>query len=163
MSQTSPRHASSCRAISGCGSRGFTLAEVLVALAVLAIGMSAALTAAGQVGRIAGDLKQRTVAHWVAQNEITRMRLQTEPASNGRQQGDVAMGGADWHWEMNLIDTPVGGLKRLSIEVSLADRPDAIIISEVGFIGRVRPGFAESPWEVGNQDQDGGESEGEGG
>jgi general secretion pathway protein I len=147
---------------------GFTLAEVLVALAVLAIGMSAALTAGGQVGRIAGDLRERTVAHWVAQNEITRLRLQRDAPTSGQQEGEVTMAGIDWHWELNIIDTPVGGLKRLTIAVSMDDRREDIIVTETGFVGRARPGYAVSPWEAGAQvddadDDDESDEQGEGG
>lgn len=128
--------------------RGFTLAEVLVALAVLAIGLSAALAAAGQVGRIAADLRMRTLAHWVAQAEITELRLQSSPPATGRQQGQVTMGGIDWRWELQVTDTGVGGLRRLVVEVSTEARPDAVIISETGYAGSARPGSPFSPWEL---------------
>ncbi len=141
---------------------GFTLAEVLVAVAVLAIGMSAALAAAGQVGRIAADLRVRTLAHWVAQNEISRQRLLPQAPATGRQQGEVQMGHATWHWELTITDTPVGGLRRMTIAISLADRPDRVILTETGFVGQARPGSPISPWEVasGGDDDTGGGADG---
>src|SRR5256885_498304 len=51
-------------------SRGFTLIEILVALAIIAVALAAGLRALSQSIDSAGALKQRTLALWVAQNRI---------------------------------------------------------------------------------------------
>lgn len=54
---------------------GFTLLELMLALAVLAIVAVAVLgRGADTVAQLHG-LEQRTLAHWVAENELARLRL----------------------------------------------------------------------------------------
>ncbi len=58
--------------------RGFTLLEVMVALAVVALGLSAAFTAMGQSSRSAEQLRVRTLAQWAAADALTALRLANE-------------------------------------------------------------------------------------
>ncbi|MNC92357.1 putative type II secretion system protein I precursor [compost metagenome] len=60
---------------SRCGRQaGFTLIEVLVALAIVSIALLAALRAAGQGTTHAGDLRARLLAGWVAENRLAEHR-----------------------------------------------------------------------------------------
>jgi general secretion pathway protein I len=54
--------------------RGFTLLEVMIALAIIAITLGALISTSGSQASSAGYLKQKTLAHWVALNEITRLQ-----------------------------------------------------------------------------------------
>jgi general secretion pathway protein I len=58
--------------------RGFTLIEVLVALAIVAVTLSAGLQAAGSVTNNAQRLADVTVAQWCAENELSALRLQRQ-------------------------------------------------------------------------------------
>ena len=59
-------------------SNGFTLVEVLVALAVLAIALPALLfTIAGQISSL-DYMREKSLAHWVAMNKMTELRLQND-------------------------------------------------------------------------------------
>jgi len=49
---------------------GFTLIEVLIALAILAIALTAAVRAASVATDSANETKLRTLATWIAQNRI---------------------------------------------------------------------------------------------
>ena len=59
---------------------GFTLVEVLVALAVLAVGLMAALTAIGQLTANEAYLRDRTLATWVAHNRLVEEQLSVADA-----------------------------------------------------------------------------------
>ena len=56
-------------------SRGFTLVEVLVALAIVSIALMAALRAAGQATSASGELRLRLFAGWVAENMASDLDL----------------------------------------------------------------------------------------
>ena len=55
--------------------RGFSLIEVLVALAVVAIALVALLAAAGRMARDADHRRELTLADWVAANVLVETRL----------------------------------------------------------------------------------------
>ena len=67
--------------------KGFTLLEVLVALTIVALALGALISTSGSHASSAGYLKQKTIAHWVAMNEITR--LQVEKAWPGKGVEDI--------------------------------------------------------------------------
>ena len=54
--------------------RGFTLLEMLIAIAIIGVIGSAVSTAIGGVANQTRGLEQRTVASWIASNHLTRMR-----------------------------------------------------------------------------------------
>ena len=63
--------------------RGFTLLEVLVALAVVAIALGAGIKAAGSNIDNAAYLRDRTLAHWVAMNKLAEMETMKKFPSPG--------------------------------------------------------------------------------
>lgn len=56
--------------------RGFTLLEVLIALVVVAVTLSAATAAIGGAARRQRGLEERTFATWAAHNALARLRLE---------------------------------------------------------------------------------------
>jgi prepilin-type N-terminal cleavage/methylation domain-containing protein len=59
------------------GARGFTLVEVLVALMIVAIGLSALMVAVSGAARTSGYLRDKTLAQWIALNRLSEVRLNT--------------------------------------------------------------------------------------
>jgi len=55
--------------------RGFTLIEVLVALAIVAVTLAAGLRAAGAVTNNAQRVAEVTAAQWCAENQLVELRL----------------------------------------------------------------------------------------
>ncbi|MGH8283553.1 MAG: type II secretion system minor pseudopilin GspI [Gammaproteobacteria bacterium] len=119
--------------------RGFTLIEVLIALAVLAIGMIAVISTAGTSTRQAAELRDDSFAHWVAMNELTTLRLAAAWPDVGVQKGDAEMAGQKWHWQATVAKTSDPDLLRVDIDVSSALTPDAVASGLTGFIGRPSP------------------------
>jgi general secretion pathway protein I len=96
---------------------GFTLLEVMVALAVLAIALGAIIKAAGTSSGDIGYLRDRTLASWVALNQINRLRLARKWPDEGNHKGTVEMAGREWQWELQVNNTPNKDLRRLDIAV----------------------------------------------
>ncbi|MGB9430219.1 MAG: type II secretion system minor pseudopilin GspI [Gammaproteobacteria bacterium] len=119
--------------------RGFTLIEVLIALAVLAIGMIAVISTAGTSTRQAAELRDETFAHWVAMNELTTLRLAPAWPDIGTQKGTAEMAGQKWNWQATASTTSDPDLLRIDIDVSSALAPAAVITGLTGFMGRPQP------------------------
>jgi general secretion pathway protein I len=77
---------------------GFTLIEVMVALTIIAISLGALLSTSGAQTNNATYLKQKTLAHWVAVNELTQIRISKEFPDVGDKKGSASMAGHDWYW-----------------------------------------------------------------
>ena len=76
--------------------RGFTLLEVLVALAIFASVSAVVLTAAGRSLSNAGRLEELTLAGWIADNRISELQLQQVPPAIGRETRELEFGGRQW-------------------------------------------------------------------
>lgn len=113
--------------------RGFTLVEVLVAVAVLAIAMAAVISAMARQADNAGYLKQKTVALWVAHNRLAELQLADEPPSTGRSDGTVEMGGVEWRWDVAVTPTEDDRLRRADIRVRGAQQEEGSLADLTGF------------------------------
>lgn len=96
-------------------SQGFTLLEVLVALAVLAIAMGAIIRIATQSVNTTGALRDQTFASWVAINKINELLLSPDPwPVEGGHKGNSEMANRTWFWETQFqktLDVDLIGLK----------------------------------------------------
>jgi len=113
---------------------GFTLLEVVVALAVVTLGIIAAFNLIVQISAGSLHMKEKTFAGWVASNEITRLRLSGEFPDVSQFDGDVEFAGSDYRWRATISETGVDNMRRIDMDVSYADEPDEIIDRSVGFI-----------------------------
>lgn len=77
---------------------GFTLIEVMVALTIIAISLGALLSTSGSQASIATYLKQKTLAHWVALNELTQLNISKTFPDTGEKKGSTSMANHDWYW-----------------------------------------------------------------
>lgn len=114
--------------------RGFTLIEVMVALAVLAVGLTALVQAGAQRADNVGYLRDRTLATWVASDRLAEMRLEGEWPSAGVQEGEVEMNQRTWYWEADVQETEEERVRRVDMAVRL--REDAEPVARLtGFLG----------------------------
>ncbi|HRD49716.1 MAG: type II secretion system minor pseudopilin GspI [Candidatus Competibacter sp.] len=97
---------------------GFTLLEVLVALAVLAIAMGAIISAATQSINTVATLRDQTFAGWVALNQINQRLLDPKPwPDEGSSSGSAELAGRAWRWEAQFSKTGDPDLRRLDLTV----------------------------------------------
>lgn len=136
--------------------RGFTLIEVVVALAIVGIGMFAVFKTIGDTANNVSFLRDRTIAAWVADNRITEMRLTGQMPSVDETEGDVEMAGRRWHWVATVSQTPVDGMRRIDVSVRRAeDAEGTSILSLAGFVGATATSTGPSPtqWNTGEIDE----------
>ena len=111
---------------------GFTLIELMVALVVLAIGMTAVLHSTSQAGHAGIFLKQKTVAHWVASNQAAELSINKAWPRPGTTTGTETMARQTWHWETVVRNTGVPELRLVTIRVSLDGEEKASLVTFVG-------------------------------
>lgn len=104
---------------------GFTLLEIMVALAIFATLATAVLSASQYVVKQSAAVEDRLLAAWVADNQLNELRLQTAPA-NGQSQHIVHMASRDWLLRQHVGDSAELRLRQVEIEVSLADRDQTL-------------------------------------
>ncbi len=102
---------------------GFTLLEVLVALAVLAIAMGAIIGAATQSINTLATLRDQTFASWVALNQINEQLLDPKPwPEAGSRTGSAELANRTWRWEARFSKTDDPDLRRLELMVRASER-----------------------------------------
>lgn len=116
---------------------GFTLVEVLVALAVLSLALIAALRAGSVSVANSGEIRDRLLAGWVAENRLAEHRARRDWLPVGVYQGDAVQGGMQFRWEEKITSTQNTQFLRVEVRVFAAGRPDSALGVMSGFL--VRP------------------------
>lgn len=86
--------------------RGFTLLEVLIALAIVAMSVGALLGTITSSASNVAYLKDKTLAEWVALNRLTEIRISQQMPDLGKRAGNAELGGMRWDWEQEVIELP---------------------------------------------------------
>jgi general secretion pathway protein I len=113
--------------------RGFTLVEVLVALVVLAIALAACMRALTQAADISTELRDRTLALWVAQNRLALHRLQRDWPEPRDVSGTEEASRRKWVWNEHVMSTPESSMRRMELDVRQATG-GPVLAHVVGFL-----------------------------
>ena len=97
--------------------RGFTLIEVLVALALVATAITALLASATLMARQSGQFEQLSFAQWTAANVLTELKLVEPYPPVGERQGRGSLGPYPFHWSVVVQNTPEPGIRRIDVRV----------------------------------------------
>ncbi len=103
---------------------GFTLVEVMVALAVVAIALPALLMSLYQQVDSTAYLRDKSQAQLVAANKLTELRLLSRARQSvlkGRASGVASMGEREWYWWLESQPTEVAQFYRLEIRVAAGE------------------------------------------
>lgn len=114
---------------------GFTLLEVLVALAIVAVVMVALVRTSGMGATALGRERELTLATYVAANVLTDARIAQGVPQPGRRNGRMRMGPREWRWELLVQPSPEPTILRLDVRVYADETDESITASLVGFAG----------------------------
>jgi len=120
--------------------QGFTLVEVLVALAIVSIALMAALRAAGQGTAAAGELRLRLLAGFVAENRLAEHRARGAWLPLGIGRGTQQQGGIEFAWREEVIATPNSAFRRVDVFVSEPAADARALARLTGFVVQPPPG-----------------------
>jgi general secretion pathway protein I len=133
--------------------RGFTLVEVLVALVVVALGLTALMVAVNGTARTSGFLRDKSLAQWIALNRLSEVRLNVTKFGQNTDTGELDFGSRKWHYDTRYFDTSIASMKRVVVRVYLGDAKTKgnPLAQAVGFLGSsvATPGSTTADWTAG--------------
>jgi len=108
---------------------GFTLLEMLVALAVFSLAALALIRLQAVAVRTAADLDQRQMARLVARNQMVELLTSPEMLAIGEQQGETENGGRTWHWDRKVSKAGERDIVRVDLRVTGAADASPVVLT----------------------------------
>lgn len=118
---------------------GFTLVEILIALAILAVGLAAATRAVGIASDSAFALEQRMIAQWVAQNRVNEIRARSLWPDIGSSEGEAEQAGQRLIWVQTVSGTPHQAFRRVDVKVVLPGKLSHSLATLTAYVYRPTP------------------------
>ena len=114
--------------------RGFTLVEILVALAVLAIALSGVMRLSAQTIDATVAMRDHTVALWVAQNQLVENLILPDWPDTGSTDGEAEMGGNKWFWSQEISKTGSKHLRKIEVTVRRKSKDGQVLAQLIGAV-----------------------------
>lgn len=115
---------------------GFTLIEILVAVAILAVALAATTRAASLATDGALETRHRLLATWAAQNRVADLRARRIYPPGATTRLDATQGGLALVIEEAVTDTPNPTIRRVDLAVSDARDPGRILTRLTAYVSQ---------------------------
>ena len=116
---------------------GFTLIEVMLAMAVFAIAGIALLGASSNNARNMGHLENKMFANWVASNQLVAASLAEKWPPKNNLKGEVELAGRAWFWQQQVIKTTDNDMRAIVMEVRLNENDKLAVTSLTTYVSKV--------------------------
>jgi general secretion pathway protein I len=116
--------------------KGFTLIEVMLAMAVFSIAGIAILGTADTNARNLGYLESKIIASWVASNQLVEVTLDTSWPPKNNKKGKVELAGQVWFWQQKVVKTTDKDLRAMVMEVRLDEKDPSALTSLMTYISK---------------------------
>jgi general secretion pathway protein I len=114
---------------------GFTLLELMIALAIFSVAALAALKHSSQAIRQQEQLVDKTLAIWLAENSIAEIRLKSPWPDTGSNTTTVTSAKRTWGLSIDIKDTPIEALRKVTVTVQ-REGDDRILANLTGYLGK---------------------------
>lgn len=119
---------------------GFTLLEVMIAVAIFAIVSAALIKNATQTVSQTRQIQERSLAYWIAENQLNEIRSQPREDGNypspGTDRLSVVMAKQDWELVVDYEATENEDMRRVIVSVFHPEDLDNRVVELTGFVGR---------------------------
>lgn len=119
--------------------RGFTLLEILIALAILALTSIALLSQTRHSVMTRSALQEKTLGQWVAEDSLERMRAYGEWPDVGASSERIELSDKEWEVVIDVTDTARADMRRVTVAVTTQSQSgefDKPVVALTSFIGR---------------------------
>lgn len=114
--------------------RAFTLVEILVAVAILAVALAATTRAASVATDGALETRERLLSVWAAENRIAELRARRAFPGAGSSRFTTTQGGLELVLDETVSDTPNPTIRRVDLAVMEAAHPDRVLTRLTGYV-----------------------------
>lgn len=105
---------------------GFTLIEMLLALAVFAYAATSILSVLSQSAKNLSELEKMTFASWVANDRLTELQVDKAWPPKNKDKGERELAGQKWYWSQKVEKTADNNLRKVSVEVSTEQNGNSV-------------------------------------
>jgi general secretion pathway protein I len=114
--------------------KGFTLIEILVAVAILAVALAATTRAASVATDGALETRQRLLATWAAENRVAELRARKIFPATATTRYDATQGGLALVIDETVSDTANPAIRRVDLAVAQARDPARVLIRLIAYV-----------------------------
>lgn len=115
---------------------GFTLLEVLIAIAIFATAGAAILQASASHLRAVQQLEELTLASMLANDLLHNAQLDTNWPPREMQQGEISFGQRAWLWQIRSVVVPDQDLRELQVVIRQPEQPEQVFFQLKTFVGK---------------------------
>lgn len=109
--------------------KGFTLIEVMLAMAIFAIAGVALVSSTSTHFRNLSLLETKMIANWVASNQLVEISLEKSWPLKNNKKGKEELAGREWFWVQKVVKTNDENMSQVTIEVRLDQTAKSSITS----------------------------------
>ncbi len=117
-------------------SAGFTLIEVMLAMAVFAIAGVALVSTADTHFRNLSHLENKMMASWIASNQLVEASLDSTWPLKNNKKGKVELAGREWFWIQKIQKTNDQNMNAVTVEVRLKETETSSVSSLTTYLAK---------------------------
>lgn len=119
--------------------QGFTLIEVMLAMAIFAIAGVSLLNTADNNFKNLSHLESKILANWLASNQLVEVTLDQQWPPKNNKKGMVEMASREWFWAQKVIKTGDKNMRAVVIEIRLVEDEKLALTSVMTYVSKKLP------------------------